>query len=130
MSICFLQVSNGADFIITQASFDYDCLEAFADNCKKHGVNVPIVPGFFIIKSYKALMDMTAQCNLKVPEKIVCDLEKYKSDDQAVEQYLGDLVVDSIVKCTKNPTYFPRVHIFSMNDLIQVQKVLSKAKLL
>ncbi|ENN79701.1 hypothetical protein HUJ04_009290 [Dendroctonus ponderosae] len=47
-----LKVSNGAGFIITQASFDYDCLEAFADNCKKHDINVPIVPGFLIIKSY------------------------------------------------------------------------------
>ncbi|XP_030754945.1 uncharacterized protein LOC115881546 [Sitophilus oryzae] len=59
------KISLGAEFILTQAVFDFDVLENYVKSCRRHGINVPIFVGVFIIKSYQSLKNMAKWCEFK-----------------------------------------------------------------
>lgn len=119
-------MSNGADFIMTQAAFEYEALEKFATNCRQHNITVPILPGIFIIKSHRALINMSKYCGFKVSQNGLEFVEKNRENGELIENYGLDLAADLIRKILNNKKLFGGAHIFSMNDLNQVEKVLAR----
>ncbi|RCH78609.1 hypothetical protein CU098_001148, partial [Rhizopus stolonifer] len=66
--------------------------------CKEKGIHVPIVPGIMPIPTYQSFRRMIHLCNVKVPEKVMQDLDAIKGDDQKVKEYGVQLAVDMIKK--------------------------------
>lgn len=70
------KVDAGADYIITQMSFDNASILAFIENCRAAGIDVPIIPG---IKPFstKAQLTMLPQIfHVDLPEALVREVEK------------------------------------------------------
>ena len=52
----------GADFITTQLFFDNQTFFQFVDQCKKTGINVPILPGLLPVLSIGQVQRFCAKC--------------------------------------------------------------------
>ncbi|XP_022905614.2 methylenetetrahydrofolate reductase (NADPH)-like [Onthophagus taurus] len=118
-----------ADFIITQAVFDVASLKSFYKRCEDNDINLPIIPGIFIINSHDSLMHMIKLCKLTLPEQVKDFLENNKNNKEVIKNYgiesainvIGGLLSDEEVsiKC---------VHIFTMNNFENVKEVLKIVK--
>ncbi|KAL1514102.1 hypothetical protein ABEB36_003419 [Hypothenemus hampei] len=121
-----LKVTNGADFIVTQAEFAYEPVESFACLCKQNDIHIPILPGIFILKSYKSFVDIAKYCAFKLPQDVHNYLERYQDDERVVKEFGLDLAINLAKKYLCNPELFAGVHIFSMNDLQEVAQFMTK----
>ena len=79
------QVDAGGEFIVTQLFYDVDKFIKFVADCKKMGINVPIVPGIMPIMTYGGFKRMTGFCKTYVPQEILDTLEPIKDNEQAVK---------------------------------------------
>ncbi|XP_060518535.1 probable methylenetetrahydrofolate reductase (NADPH) [Cylas formicarius] len=122
------KVDCGADFIVTQASFEFDTLEAFARRCRARGIAVPILPGVFVIKSQRSLSAMMRYCQLRVPDSLLADVEARKEDDRAVEAYGVDLATSLVRRALRDSYGFGGAHIFTLNDLGCTAEVLRRLR--
>ncbi|XP_018577537.1 methylenetetrahydrofolate reductase [Anoplophora glabripennis] len=121
------KVSNGADFIITQASYDYESFKNFSKRCKESGINLPIIPGIFIISSYKTLINMSKFCAVPISAEVLKIVGKNKDNPKAVREF-GIHHTTELMKCILRETgyNFRGVHIFSLNDLELVVEVIKR----
>ena len=75
------KVDAGAAAIITQLFFDNDDFYRFADDLRKLGVMVPIVPGILPILSAAQVRRFTSLCGSKIPAGLETQLVKVDNDD-------------------------------------------------
>ncbi|XP_057652590.1 methylenetetrahydrofolate reductase (NADPH) [Diorhabda carinulata] len=120
------KVSCGADFIITQSSYQYQHFSSFVQRCRDNGITLPIIPGLFIISSYKTLMAMAKFCGVPIPDSILHIIESNKNDDEAVKQFGIIQAAHLMQKIINNKEYFGGVHVFSLNNLELLRNVLKK----
>ncbi|XP_050302277.1 histone H4 transcription factor-like [Anthonomus grandis grandis] len=120
------KVDSGADFIVTQATFCYDTLEQFAARCLENDIKVPILPGVLVIKSYKTLLTIARCCEFKVAEHVFAFVKENREKPEVVENYGLELAAQLVAKSWAHPGLLAGAHIFTMNDLGEVNKVLAK----
>lgn len=79
------KVDAGADYIVTQMSFDNEKILGFIERCRAEGINVPIIPG---IKPFstKAQLTMLPQVfHVDIPQELVKEVEKCTDNRQVRE---------------------------------------------
>ena len=81
------KVDAGADFIITQMFFCAEVFKAFVDDCRKWGINCPVVPGLMCINAYPGFKKMTKFCKTRVPKSLEDKMESIKDDPDAVKKF-------------------------------------------
>ena len=77
------KIDAGAASLITQLFFDNDDFFRFADDLRKLGVTVPIIPGILPILSAAQVRRFTSLCGSKIPTALEQQLVKVESDDDA-----------------------------------------------
>nr|XP_023017155.1 methylenetetrahydrofolate reductase [Leptinotarsa decemlineata] len=117
------KVDFGANFIITQASYSYEAFEKFAKLCRNIGISVPVIPGIFIINSFKALTAMSNFCGVFVPGDILDIVKKNENNKDAVENFGVYHAAEIIKKILQNRDLYG-FHVFSLNDFQLLKKVL------
>lgn len=120
-------MSNGADFIITQASYDYKSFVAFIKRCRESGVNLPILPGIFIINSYKTLIGMSKFCAVPISPEVLSVVSSNRDNNEAVREF-GIYHTTQLMKniLSDKEHDFRGIHIFSLNDLNLVKEVIQR----
>lgn len=81
------KINCGGDFVLTQLFFDNHDFLAFRDYLTRKGVRVPIVPGIIPILSATQIKRFTAVCGSRLPDKLVTDLDRLGTDDEASLKY-------------------------------------------
>ncbi|KAL7449670.1 hypothetical protein ACHAWC_001717, partial [Mediolabrus comicus] len=81
------KVDAGADFIITQMFFDAEVFKTFVNDCRKWGINCPVVPGLMCINAYPGFKKMTKFCKTRVPKALEEKMESMKDDADAVKKF-------------------------------------------
>lgn len=81
------KVDAGADFIITQMFFDTKVFGTFVEDCRKWGINCPIVPGLMCINAYGGFVKMTKFCKTRVPAELRAKMDSLKDDPDAVKAF-------------------------------------------
>ena len=79
------KVENGADYIMTQMFFDNKKFFAFADACKKAGINVPIIPGLKPLTSKKQLTILPRIFHVDLPTDLSLEVMQCKTDAEVEE---------------------------------------------
>jgi len=79
------KVDAGADYIVTQMFFNNKKFIEFTEQCKKNGINIPIIPGLKPITTKKQLSVLPKIFHIDMPDELVDAVEKCK-DDKAVKQ--------------------------------------------
>ena len=113
MSYLKEKVDAGADFIITQMFFDSQVFVDFVANCRKIGINVPIVPGIMCINNYGGFFRMTSFCKTRVPPSVISEMEKRKDDEESLKTYGVEFGTELCKKLVESGA--PCVHFYTLN---------------
>lgn len=67
--------------------FDTKVFGTFVKDCKKWGINCPIVPGLMCINAYGGFCKMTKFCKTRVPAELQAKMDSLKDDQDAVKAF-------------------------------------------
>ncbi|PYH42723.1 methylenetetrahydrofolate reductase (NAD(P)H) MET12 [Aspergillus saccharolyticus JOP 1030-1] len=110
----------GADFIMTQLTYDIDAYTKFENMLRNHESGafktIPIIPGLMPLHSYKILTRVTKLSHVKIPPQTLARLEEIKHDDDAVKRAGVDIVCDLVDGIRGIPTPGLRgFHFYTLN---------------
>ncbi len=120
------KVDQGADSAITQYFYNVDSYLYFIDNCEKHGIDLPIVPGVMPITNYENLIRFSEGCGAEVPRWLKCRLESFEDDKESLMAFGKDVVTELSQRLLDAGA--PGIHFYSMNQLeptLDIAKALS-----
>lgn len=79
------KIEAGAEFIVTQMFFNNVKYFEFVHNCRKKGIEVPIIPGIKPISMKSHLNYLPKTFNIDLPEELVREVLKCKTQDDVKE---------------------------------------------
>jgi methylenetetrahydrofolate reductase (NADPH) len=82
------KVDAGATFLITQLFFENRTYFEFVEAARRHGIDVPIVPGIIPITSYAQIVRFCEICDASIPESLAEAMTALDGDPEA-EAELG-----------------------------------------
>lgn len=105
------KIDAGAEYIVTQMFFDNRAYFKFLDECKEHGINVPIIPGLKPISTKSQLSVIPHFFHINLPDELVQLVEKAKSDEE-----VRQIGVDWCIKQSKElkDAGVPVLHYYTM----------------
>ncbi len=107
------KVNAGADGAITQYFYNPDAYFRFVDDARKHGVEVPIVPGIMPITQYSQLRRFSDMCGAEIPRWIAKRLESFRDDADAIREFGADVVGDLCRRLIDGGA--PSIHFYTLN---------------
>jgi len=118
------KVDAGADYIVTQMFFDNKAYFDFVEECRKAGINVPIIPGIKILTKEVHLKSIPRNFFIDIPEKLsnaIIGSSKEEIINIGTEWALNQCqeLIEHKVPC---------VHFYIMSSSDEVAKVVSQLK--
>jgi len=107
------KVKAGADGAITQYFYNPDAYFRFVDDARKHGVEVPIVPGIMPISQYSQLRRFSDLCGAEIPRWIAKRLESFRDDAESIREFGADVVAELCRKLIAGGA--PGIHFYTLN---------------
>lgn len=117
------KIDAGAEYIVTQMFFDNQKYFEFVDNCKANGINVPIIPGLKILTSKKQAITLAKTFKIDIPQGLLEEVEKCKSDQEAKEVGIEWCIQQSKELISKD---VPCLHFYTMGTSESTRRVASK----
>ena len=108
------KVDAGANSAITQYFFNADSYFHFVDTCRKHGINIPIVPGIMPINRFSQLARFSDACGAEIPRWIRRKLESYGDDTDSVRAFGLDVVTELCARLLAQEA--PGLHFYTLNQ--------------
>ena len=131
------KVRAGADFIMTQLSYDLEVYAKYELTLRSHSSglfkNIPIIPGLMPIQSYQIIKRITSLSHAKIPAPILSRIEAVKSDDEAVKKVGVDVLSELVegMKVLPKPSTLPRgFHFYTLNLEKSVAFILERCNLI
>ncbi|OKL63809.1 hypothetical protein UA08_00418 [Talaromyces atroroseus] len=129
------KVQAGADFIMTQLTYDFDAYKKFEESVRNHPSgamkNIPIIPGLMPIHGYKILTRVTKLSGAHIPPAIMSRLEQVKTDDEQVKQVGVDIVSEIVDQIKELPRSGHRgYHFYTLNLEKSVSFILERCDLI
>jgi methylenetetrahydrofolate reductase (NADPH) len=103
----------GANSAITQYFFNPDAYFHYLDECRKLGINLPIVPGIMPITSFNKLARFSEVCGAEIPRWVRKRLESYGDDIGSINEF-GIEVVYGLCE-TLLSGGAPGIHFYTLN---------------
>jgi methylenetetrahydrofolate reductase (NADPH) len=131
------KVAAGADFIMTQLTYDLNAYAKYEATLRSHpsGIftTIPIIPGLMPIQSYQIIKRITNLAHAKIPPEIMSRIEAVKSDDEAVKRVGVDVLSEIVegIKVLPQPPNLPRgLHFYTLNLEKSVAFILERCNLI
>lgn len=109
-----LQVDAGANFIITQFFFESKDFIDFVRDCRRVNIQVPIIPGCYLITTYDSLIKLSQVCKVEIPEYVLEELRPIKGSDEKVTEY-GIQLLKKIIGEIHESKASNGYHLFTLN---------------
>ena len=80
--------------------FDVEVFKTFVVDCRKWGIECPVIPGLMCINAYGGFKKMSKFCKTRVPKDLEAKMESIKDDVAAVKKFgvqFGAEVCQSLV---------------------------------
>lgn len=103
----------GAKFLITQLFFENKLYFDFAARCRKAGISVPLIPGIMPITGFKQIKLFTEKCHAAIPAKIMEEIEPFRDNKQAIEDYGVNYAFKQCVELLNAGA--PGIHFYTLN---------------
>lgn len=114
------KVELGAEYIVTQMFFDNKAYFRFVDDCRKMGINVPIIPGLKPVATLKHLTTLPKIFKIDLPDELEQEITKCK-DNEAVRE-LG--IEWGIQQCRELVEHgVPVIHFYSMGKSDAIRRI-------
>ena len=79
------KIDMGAHYIVTQMFFNNDRFCRFRDECRKAGIEVPIIPGIKPISAMNDINLLPQTFHIEIPNDLFKEVKKCKTDEEARE---------------------------------------------
>lgn len=79
------KVDSGAEYIVTQMFFDNSKFFRFLDECRKTGINVPVIAGIKPVSALKDVNLLPQTFHIDMPYELMQALRKCQTDEEARE---------------------------------------------
>ena len=108
------KIDAGGDYVVTQMFFDNKAYFRYVEDCKKLGINVPIVPGIKPITKMSQLNSIPSSFYIDLPDALVNELRKAKSDEEVKQ-----IGIEWCIQQSKELVQFgvPCLHYYTMGDV-------------
>lgn len=123
------KVDAGADLIITQMFFDVEVFKTFVNDCRRWGIECPVIPGLMCINAYPGFKKMTKFCKTRVPKDLEEKIDGLKDDAIALKAYgveFGAKVCDALIKFGVECLHFYTLNlekvVYGITDTLGVTK--------
>ncbi|GAB0089720.1 hypothetical protein DMENIID0001_043170 [Sergentomyia squamirostris] len=121
------KLDAGADMIILQMDFNAENIVSFIKSCHENGIHCPIIPGFFIPRSFDSIKKVLRLYKIQIDNSLLAEYEKYQEDQESFEQFAlteADRWLTKIKEHLKEDFY--GFHIFTMNNFVMTRRILEK----
>ena len=115
-----LKVDLGAEYIVTQMFFNNQKYFEFVDECRKAGINVPIIPGIKPLTGKGQLTILPKAFHIDIPEELSEEVEKCK-DNVAVKEVGIEWCVKQSKELIKHNV--PTLHFYSMGKSDPIYRI-------
>jgi methylenetetrahydrofolate reductase (NADPH) len=107
------KIDAGAEYIVTQMFFDNKKYFRFVEDCRKIGINVPIIPGLKPISLLANLNNLPQIFHIDLPEELAREVEKCKTNAE-----VRDLGVEWTIQQSKElkAADVPALHFFTLGS--------------
>lgn len=120
-----IKVEAGANSAITQYFYNADAYFSFLDECAKHQIFVPIVPGIMPIHCFTKLTRFSDTCGAEIPRWIRKRLESFRDDTASIQAFGTEVVYNLCQRLLSGGA--PGLHFYTLN---QAEPSLNLAKML
>ena len=115
-----LKVDLGAEYIVTQMFFNNQKYFEFVDECRKAGINVPIIPGIKPLTGKGQLTILPKAFHIDIPEELSEEVEKCKDNVAAKEIGIEWCIKQSKELIKHN---VPTLHFYSMGKSDPIYRI-------
>ena len=109
-----IKVDAGADRAITQYFYNIDAYFAFIDECEKHNIDIPIIPGIMPIINFSQLARFSDACGAEIPRWMRKRLEGYGDDSASIHAFSTEVLTNMTQRLLDSGV--PGIHFYSMNQ--------------
>ena len=117
------KIEAGADYIVTQMFFDNAKFFNYAEQCKKEGIDVPIVPGIKPLTKKYQLNSIPRNFYIDLPYELVRAIQKAKTDEAVIKVGI-EWCVEQSRELKKAGV--PCIHFYTMGDSDVVRRIVSQ----
>ncbi|MCB0641263.1 MAG: methylenetetrahydrofolate reductase, partial [Phaeodactylibacter sp.] len=114
------KVESGADYIVTQMFFDNEKYFKYVDNCRKAGINVPIVPGLKPLTKKYQLSSIPRIFHVDIPTPLANELAKANTAEAIKEVGIEWCIQQSKELKAKG---VPCLHYYTMGDSETIRRI-------
>lgn len=114
------KVEAGASYIVTQMFFDNEKYFSFVDQCRKEGIDIPIIPGIKPINLLDQLTVLPKIFHVDFPDDLAKALRKCKNNDDAKEVGVEWCTMQAKELKAKG---VPSIHFYSLMATQSVKRV-------
>lgn len=118
------KVKAGADSAITQYFYSADAYFRFVDEARRHGADVPVVPGIMPITSSSQLLRFSDACGAEIPRWIRLRLQAFGDDTESIKAFGLDVVTDLCVRLRGAGA--PALHFYTMNQSVATLEIVRR----
>ncbi len=119
------KVDAGAEYIVTQLFYDNKFYFEYVDQCRKEGINVPIIPGLKILTTRAHLINIPKNFYISLPDELADEVYSAKPE------HVLDIGVEWAAKQVEEllEKNVPGVHFYIMQNSLPVKKLMERLKL-
>ena len=108
------KVEAGANAAITQYFYNADSYFRFVEDCRKLGLEIPIVPGIMPINNFTQLARFSDACGAEIPRWLRKRLEGFGDDLESIQAYGIETVTRLCQSLLEGGA--PGLHFYTMNQ--------------
>lgn len=121
LSFTKAKIDAGADYIVTQMFFDNKVYFKYVEDCRKAGINVPIVPGLKPITRKAQLVAIPRVFFINFPDELLKEINKAETDEAVKEIGIEWCIAQS--KELK-AAGVPCLHYYTMGDSTTIRRII------
>ncbi len=117
------KIELGANYVTCQMFFKNQHFYNYIETCRKHGINVPILPGLKPISSTKQLSVIPRVFNVEIPVELYNEITKCKNE-KAIEQVGTEWLLEQCRDLLRNNC--PVLHFYTLTKPGMIYNVLKQ----
>lgn len=109
-----LKVDNGAEFLVTNYSYDPAYFLGFLEKVRARGIDVPVIAGVMPIVGVKMMNTLAKVCGATIPDALQAGLDALpEGDKKALANYAVDFATKQCTELIENDVQ--GLHFYTMN---------------
>ena len=122
-----LKIENGAQYVVAQYFYDNAYFFDYEKQCRKAGIDVPIIPGIMPVYTLKMTRALSKICGTKIPDLLAKKMDAIDGEDKGAVLDLGiNFALDQCRELLEKG--IPGLHFYTMNRSHSTLEIINRLK--